>query len=67
MAPEFFSSNLLGYNKGVDIWATGLILYMLIVGEHPLRRKGESKEDYIRKLKEGNIETKFPELTCKSA
>ena len=37
------------YGKPIDIWATGLIMYELISGYHPLWEKGETKEEYKEK------------------
>lgn len=34
MAPELFNNNL--YDYAIDIWSTGLILYEMIFGYHPL-------------------------------
>jgi serine/threonine protein kinase len=34
------------YGKPVDIWATGLIMYELINGKHPLFVKGEDRQSY---------------------
>ncbi|CAD8160219.1 unnamed protein product [Paramecium octaurelia] len=38
MAPEQLNNRI--YNKAVDIWAAGVIMYQLLVGEHPYYKKG---------------------------
>jgi serine/threonine protein kinase len=44
MAPE--ETNNSNYSYSVDIWATGLIMYTLICGYHPLYKPVETDEDY---------------------
>jgi serine/threonine protein kinase len=48
MAPEQTANNNYGYS--VDMWATGIIMYTLISGGHPLYKEGETDEDYLPKL-----------------
>ncbi|CAD8073351.1 unnamed protein product [Paramecium sonneborni] len=38
MAPEQLNNRI--YNKAIDIWAAGVIMYQLIVGQHPYYQKG---------------------------
>ncbi|CAK61590.1 unnamed protein product (macronuclear) [Paramecium tetraurelia] len=38
MAPEQLNNKI--YNKAIDIWAAGVIMYQLIVGQHPYYKKG---------------------------
>ncbi|CAD8083827.1 unnamed protein product [Paramecium sonneborni] len=38
MAPEQLNNKI--YNKAIDIWAAGVIMYQLIVGQHPYYQKG---------------------------
>jgi calcium/calmodulin-dependent protein kinase I len=42
----------------VDIWSIGIIMYIILVGKHPLFVKGESFESYATKLKDPKWE--FP-------
>lgn len=50
MAPEQFGGKV--YNKSVDIFSCGIILYMLLNnGEHPIYVNGDTKEIYEKKLK----------------
>ena len=40
------------YYLSVDIWSIGILMYMLLnKGEHPFYKKGDSKEEFIKKLK----------------
>ena len=39
------------YGKAIDLWATGLIMYELIIGQHAIWQKGEDKPAYKEKMK----------------
>ena len=52
IAPEFFGNK--GYNEKIDIWACGVILYILLCGYPPFYAK--KKEDLFRKIKKGEYE-----------
>lgn len=39
MAPEVLSGEDLSANKTLDIWAIGIILYMMVFGFHPFKSK----------------------------
>ena len=41
MAPEIFENK--GYSFEVDIWAVGIIMYVLLVGKYPFKDKDEIK------------------------
>ncbi len=47
MAPEQLTKSV--YRKEVDIWAAGIIMYMVLTGSHPLYVKNETKESYTAK------------------
>ena len=50
MAPEAIKRK--SYYLSVDIWSIGILMYMLLnKGEHPFYCKGDSKEEFIKKLK----------------
>lgn len=48
MAPEQIEGRQ--YFKGVDIWATGIILYVLLCGKHPFFKKKEKTKNYVDKM-----------------
>ena len=48
MAPEQTLKKY--YCKAVDIWAVGLIMYMVIAGKHPLYVPSDTKQSYTQKL-----------------
>ena len=57
MAPEEIERK--SYYLSVDIWSIGILMYMLLnKGEHPFYKKGDSKEEFMNKLKT-NQELKF--------
>ena len=50
MAPEQVEKRV--YTKSVDVWACGIILYMLINrGKHPLHVPGDDYQMYADRLK----------------
>ena len=41
------------YTEKVDLWAAGIVLYMLLIGEHPFEEEEDfSEEDQPADLKE---------------
>ncbi len=70
MAPEMISGK--NYDTAVDVWAAGVIMYMLLTGEHPLidlesrdRRTTNYKEMILKTLQEEGLQTiddKKPEV-----
>ncbi len=48
MAPEQTLKQY--YCKAVDIWAVGIIMYMVIAGKHPLFEQSDTKATYKQKL-----------------
>ena len=55
MAPEIFKEN--GYSFEVDVWAIGIIIYQLILGEVPFY--GNDKKEIRKKIRE--VDYEFPE------
>ena len=54
MAPEQIEKKL--YYLSVDIWSIGILMYMLLNnGKHPFYKKGDKKQDFINKIKNGKI------------
>ena len=56
MAPEQLQEK--HYSEPVDIWSCGIIMFTLLAGKHPLYSPGDSKFDFVYKLKKLNW--KFP-------
>ena len=50
-APEMLAGN--GYNESVDVWAIGVILFMLLTGSYPI--DGSEKSKIFRRIKEKTI------------
>jgi len=48
MAPEQMLRKF--YCKAVDIWAVGIIMYIIISGKHPLHTPEDTRETYTKKL-----------------
>ena len=59
MAPEIFGNK--GYNKSVDWWAVGIMIFELIFGKHPFNLKGEdlSQQETFDKIATKGL--KFPD------
>ena len=54
MAPEQIQKKL--YYYSIDIWSIGILMFMLLNnGKHPFYLKGDTKEDFIQKIKERKI------------
>ena len=59
MAPEQIERK--SYYLSVDIWSVGILMYMLLnKGEHPFYHNGDTKEEFINKLKS------IKQLKCKN-
>lgn len=53
MSPErLFAKN---YTKESDIWSIGIILHILLNGNHPFYQKGCTKEKFLTKVRDGEI------------
>jgi len=50
-APELLKGD--GYNESIDIWAIGIILFMLLTGIHPF--DGKHKESIFNRIKTKNL------------
>lgn len=55
--PELITKKL--YSKPIDIWSCGIILFMLLTGEHPFYKGKETKEELEAKIL--NPKWVFPE------
>ena len=62
MAPEIFEGN--GYSFEVDIWAIGIIMYKLILGELPFYDKDNNKDALKTKIMNLNYKTpEYPHIS----
>lgn len=60
MAPEQALNKY--YNKSVDMWSCGVILYILLTnGKHPIASENESVAGYLRKLENSSWSFPFSE------
>jgi serine/threonine protein kinase len=41
---------LKSYSKKIDIYATGIVLYYMLVGKHPLFVMGDTQTSYKKKV-----------------
>ena len=53
MAPELHTGHDISANKSLDIWAIGIILYMMVFGYHPFKVK--DREQTIKNIIEQNV------------
>ncbi|XP_066441555.1 serine/threonine-protein kinase DCLK3 [Eleutherodactylus coqui] len=58
VAPEILSEN--GYGLEVDMWATGVILYILLCGFPPFRSPERNHEELFETIKHGEYEFLSP-------
>jgi serine/threonine protein kinase len=63
VAPEVLHKK--GYNKEVDVWSIGVILYLLLSGGLPFDSR--KREEVIRKIKEGKVSVRGQEWAYSSA
>ena len=48
MSPELAQEKF--YTKEVDIWSCGIIMYILLVGKHPLLKSKDNTKRFLQKL-----------------
>jgi serine/threonine protein kinase len=37
-------------NQKIDVWACGIIMYILLAGEHPFLKKGDVRKSLMERL-----------------
>ncbi|XP_037534214.1 serine/threonine-protein kinase DCLK1 [Nematolebias whitei] len=58
VAPEIIAET--GYGLKVDIWAAGVITYILLCGFPPFRGTGEDQEDLFKQILKGQLDFPAP-------
>lgn len=48
MSPELAHEKF--YTKEVDVWSCGIMMYILLTGNHPLLRKNDDSHSFLKKL-----------------
>lgn len=51
----YFLIYLTGYGVAVDIWALGVILYILLCGFAPFRSRDRNQEELFQLIKQGHL------------
>ena len=59
VAPEIIADGPEGYGLQVDLWATGVIAYIMLCGFPPFASQSKNQKDLFRKIKRGHFS--FPE------
>merc|ERR1712166_1159479 len=60
VAPEIISESPEGYGLQVDLWATGVIAYIMICGFPPFASQSKNQKDLFRKIKAGKFSFPMP-------
>lgn len=55
VAPEIISETPVGYSFPVDMWATGVISYIILCGFPPFASPTKSQKDLFRKIRAGKF------------
>ena len=59
VAPEIIADGPEGYGLQVDLWATGVIAYIMLCGFPPFASQSKNQKDLFRKIKRGHFS--FPD------
>ena len=55
VAPEIISESPEGYGLQVDLWATGVIAYIMLCGFPPFASQSKNQKDLFRKIRSGKF------------
>ncbi len=51
------------YGKRIDVWASGIIMHMILTGKHPFFNRGDSEKTYIQRITNDNLESLVTDLS----
>lgn len=58
MAPEQAQGQL--YGKKIDMWACGIIMYMMLTGEHPFVYSHDNEQTYTTRISSQDMKLEKP-------
>ena len=58
MAPEQAQGQL--YGKKIDMWACGIIMYMMLTGEHPFVYSYDNEQTYTTRISSQDMKLEKP-------
>jgi serine/threonine protein kinase len=62
IAPEIIRGRV--YNEKVDLWSLGVLMFVLLSGEHPFETKERRMDELIKKTKEADFNLNGEKWKC---